>query len=562
MARRFVVSVELLTGLAIGAATAAAAAALMISVLVRRDLTAEAAHMAASTAALLSDAVDSPLDSETFEEAVAPLLAAGELRGAALFDAEGRLITGVGTTSPPEPGEGGGEGWSWSGPSGSGAVVGVLPPQPALGAVHGTLLGFLAAMTLVLGVLALYTPRYLERTVLEPLRGILAEADRFTPGGGGSAEEAGASFHRLVEMLGDRERRLGELMTEAERRADVLEKRSTAILAALGSAVVALDGSGAVTHSNRLAEELFRLDPAPCGALLPWDRTEEGRQLHRVLMELGESGGESSEFQTGSQGKGDEHIYAVKTSRSPSGETVVMVTDVTRIGELERRLAEQAAMADMGAAAAGISHEMGNTLCALSGFVDLLARGHADERTERILEEVRREVESARSMIDAFGLLSGSPEPDMAVVEGGEIELACRRACSVAGERCSFETGGGPFRVAADPRLLESCVRNLVRNAVEASPDCTVEVTLRSGPDGVRIEVSDNGPGLSMDPEEVFRPFRSTKVPGKGNMGLGLPVSRRIVRAMGGDLVLASSGPDGVRFIIWLPLPGEVHGNG
>jgi signal transduction histidine kinase len=71
------------------------------------------------------------------------------------------------------------------------------------------------------------------------------------------------------------------------------------------------------------------------------------------------------------------------------------------------------------------------------------------------------------------------------------------------------------------------------------------------------IEVADTGPGLSLDPEEVFRPFRTTKDRSGGNMGLGLPVSRRIIRAMGGELRAQNNESGGALFTIVLPLEGR-----
>ena len=116
-----------------------------------------------------------------------------------------------------------------------------------------------------------------------------------------------------------------------------------------------------------------------------------------------------------------DRMYSVVISRSRADEIVVLVTDVTRISELERKMADQTAMADIGAASAGISHEMGNTLCALSGFVDLLTRGHSDARTQNIISEVKREVDSAQDLINSFGSLARSPEPVTADLDKDDI---------------------------------------------------------------------------------------------------------------------------------------------
>ena len=74
-------------------------------------------------------------------------------------------------------------------------------------------------------------------------------------------------------------------------------------------------------------------------------------------------------------------------------------------------------------------------------------------------------------------------------------------------------------------------------------------------PDGewVRIVVLDNGPGIPADAvNDIFRPFVSTK--GSRGTGLGLPVSRKILREHGGDLTVQSQVGKGSKFVLRLPM--------
>ena len=548
---RFVLGVELLTGLSIGAAAAAAAVALIITILIGEDLRTEAGHMAMATALTMAANLDMEDMQGSFEETAVPLVQGGSAAAVALFDSTGSALFIL--TSPGLEVDAGPDDWYRSPVTGGEHSVGVVPAVTPFGKLRSALLTGLAALTICLAVLAVITPKYLAGTVLTPLRGILVEADRFSGGKGSTAEAAGASFHRLIELLHERESQLDDLRREAETRADIVEKRSAAILSGLGSAVLALGGDGTITLFNPLAGQLFSLSGPDTGDPFPWERTEAGRALKPVLMNLGLTGGTAGEFQLTDGEDGTQRMFGVSESRSPSGEVVVLVTDVTRIGDLERRIAEQDSMADIGAASAGISHEMGNTLCALSGFVDLLARGHSDERTLRILQEVREEVESAQALIGSFASLSASPEPVDSTLSDSDVLQICKDVCNDR-EGCEVSLKGPRFTVCADAKLLESCVRNLVRNAIEADGTTRVDVTLDSVAGQMRLEVADDGPGLDMDPEEIFRPFRSTKDRDQGNMGLGLPVSRRIIRSMGGELRTAEGTGRGALFIITLPL--------
>ena len=80
-----------------------------------------------------------------------------------------------------------------------------------------------------------------------------------------------------------------------------------------------------------------------------------------------------------------------------------------------------------------------------------------------------------------------------------------------------------------------------------------VQTLIESGGEWARIIVLDNGPGVPPDKlEEIFKPFVSSK--GAKGTGLGLPVSRKILREHGGDIVVQSQMGTGSKFILRLPL--------
>jgi two-component system NtrC family sensor kinase len=103
--------------------------------------------------------------------------------------------------------------------------------------------------------------------------------------------------------------------------------------------------------------------------------------------------------------------------------------------------------------------------------------------------------------------------------------------------------------------LVKQVLLNLCLNAQEAMPQGG-EITIRTSQSGdrwARVEVSDTGPGLAPEvAEHVFEPYFSTKPRGTG---LGLALTRRIVRAHEGTIVAASHPGTGTTFAITLPLP-------
>jgi signal transduction histidine kinase len=79
-----------------------------------------------------------------------------------------------------------------------------------------------------------------------------------------------------------------------------------------------------------------------------------------------------------------------------------------------------------------------------------------------------------------------------------------------------------------------------------------VQVTVAHERDVVAIEIADSGPGITAEHRaRVFEPLFTTKARG---VGLGLPLSRSIANANGGDLVLVSSPGEGARFRFTLPV--------
>lgn len=214
-------------------------------------------------------------------------------------------------------------------------------------------------------------------------------------------------------------------------------------------------------------------------------------------------------------------------------------------------------------ASTSFAHEIGTPLNTLSGHFQLLGedlRAHGPPDTTRRLELVQGQLERVSGIVRAWLTRGGWPQPSPEVVD---LRVLVRRMLefmepSLAAEGVIAAIEEQPGRVArasCDPELVEQILLNLLKNAVEVLPRGG-HVVLTVGVEGpiAWVTVTDDGPGMSDDvKQQLFNPFATTK--GPLGTGLGLTVSRRLARVLGGDLVHQASA-SGTCWRLTLPAAG------
>jgi two-component system sensor histidine kinase KdpD len=212
-------------------------------------------------------------------------------------------------------------------------------------------------------------------------------------------------------------------------------------------------------------------------------------------------------------------------------------------------------------AISGVAHELRTPIAAVRGAASALRREGVDEETrDRLLAVIEDAVSELSRLVDdlldADRLDAGALAVELGPVDVVQVARSVVEA-AVAATGAPIELvppAGEPPIARADAGRLRQTVANLVDNAVRYSPaGSPVEVRVEHTGDGVRIAVSDSGPGIpAADRERIFEPFVRLSS-GTAGSGLGLYLARELVRAMSGELRLATSGKDGSTFAIDLP---------
>lgn len=230
-----------------------------------------------------------------------------------------------------------------------------------------------------------------------------------------------------------------------------------------------------------------------------------------------------------------------------------------RLRTLQADLVQANRLAHLGQIVAGVAHEINQPVAAIRANADnaltLLSREQPQAAQDK-LTRIQGLTERIGSIVeDLRGFARKTPPRTTTVVvdeavEGALLLVSSRmRDEGVAVER----TGQARVSAQGDRIRLEQVLVNLLQNAFEAlgdQADARIGLDISTTDDLVVIAVTDNGPGLSqVTLRTLFTPFSTTKPNG---LGLGLVISRDIVEAFGGSLVVASPERRGARFEVRL----------
>jgi two-component system sensor histidine kinase PilS (NtrC family) len=375
----------------------------------------------------------------------------------------------------------------------------------------------------------------------------------------------------LAGVLGERVQRTAGDLERTERELDRVKLDNDAILRHLATGVLTVDETGAIGYLNPAAAQVLGVRaedlcgrpveqafPARLDSLreLVQDSRDQGRGRARAELTVTTANGRTLPLGASTN--------VLRHEDKLTG-VVAVFQDLTEVREMERRARRNETLAEVGALAAGIAHELRNGLKPISGSVEVLQRElKLEGETADLMDLIARE--SARLNKFVTDLLSYSRERDLAL-EPVKLDDHLRELVSTlrhdprraAGVQVDYVGCQGPAeapeeaRLAVDPEQMRQVWLNLAANALEAIGErgtLTVSWSVRDE-DQVAVEFRDDGPGIDADDlRRVGEPFFTTK---RGGTGLGLAIALRIVERHGGGLTLESVAGRGTTARVTLP---------
>jgi two-component system sensor kinase FixL len=341
-------------------------------------------------------------------------------------------------------------------------------------------------------------------------------------------------------------------------------------------AVVCIDPEGTILLFNTVAEEIFghprndvvggpvsRLMPEPWAAehdqyLARYRTTGEPHVIGRIRNVEGlRASGElfPVELSVSEMREGDFTVY------------LAIIRDMTEHWRTAEHLRQRERLADIGALAARIVHDVANPLAGLTMLAERIRRriertpnapvssvAAATEQIDQTIRQLERLVQDFKDFVREQRLQQTSidvPAFLREVIEFWRLEAAAH----AVELRVRVPNDTPPVR--GDRDKLRRVLDNLLKNALEAidhGPG-TVDVDVSAADHVLRVVITDSGSGV---PEHVdpFALFETTK---RGGTGLGLPVCRQIVEAHGGRIALASREVGGAEAVVELPFDGPPH---
>lgn len=403
---------------------------------------------------------------------------------------------------------------------------------------------------------------------------------------GDEVEDLGNAFNRMAQALSDKEAEL----IQAKNTMDSIFNGITAGIAYISEDYRIIHANPTYWALQANVDEGTSREPLKCFDLL-WQAKEACTNCPgKSAMETGQPASLGKEIRT-QEGKKNIlwiHAYPVRDEKGMPGGFIEYVMDITQQRKLEMDLKiyteqledivqertrelkvaqvqinHQEKMAALGQMAAGIAHEIGNPLAALSSLVQSMdIRKAGDEKNALMKDQIKRMSNIVKEMTDFA-------RPASHHIRLSHINQMIQSALGISRYdprlneiNISTSLDSEIPALKLDEDQLLQVFMNLILNAADAmGGKGSLTIISRLKEHAIDIRFEDTGPGISEDLiARIFEPFFTTKDAGSGT-GLGLSVSYGIIQSMGGEIKASNRKKGGAVFAVTIPFPSKGQRN-
>jgi signal transduction histidine kinase/HAMP domain-containing protein len=420
-------------------------------------------------------------------------------------------------------------------------------------------------LVLVFGLLIGFTIYFISRAYTKPLQSIEQMAENLTAGdfdyridyeGKDEFTETFSSINKSLEKV--------SVLNESYKKA---EKRINALLQVVDESIILLDQKKEVISYNEAAVELFQ---CPLELLFE-SHFKQVQNMNSELKKLIDM-----VFEDGQNIRAREMIlwlpdgrdvlarvssFVFKEDDKLSG-VLLTIKDQKLINELQRNLQRSMKFGVIANLASSISHEIKNPLSSMAIHAEILNVRFQDmemenkDVVEKSLDVLQNEVKRLNRIISQFFNLARVKKTDLMLIDINKVvddvltlvsQQAIERNIKVEVDLCE------PIeRIYGDPDQLTQVILNILLNSFQAiHHDGVAKIRTRQNSLSVRIEIEDNGCGMTPETQErLFELYYTTKHDGGG---IGMAICKNIVEAHEGTITFESMLDKGTTFCIELP---------
>ncbi len=352
----------------------------------------------------------------------------------------------------------------------------------------------------------------------------------------------GDSFRDLVNAMNGVIQRFGAIRRQREEALHFLQ----ALMDHAPVSMLVLDKVGHIEFQNRAFKQMIGNRP-----IHHMDELEEGEpELAKALIALGHDDAKNIKLHRAS---GLENRSLRSTRFAIFGKVLTLISIQNISSELETR--EQESWQKLMRV---LTHEIMNSITPLTSLAEtaevLLEQDAVENKPDitRALQTIHRRGEGLLNFTRAYRSVAKTTEVNWEKVALGPLLEGIIHLQSPEAEKLGLTLKlevSKDLHIEADHSLLEQVILNLLLNAMQASKEGdTIRISALQKGNKIELRIEDQGTGISSDDlDKIFVPFFTTKASGSG---VGLSISRQLIRQMGGSLRLESKEGEGTGAIV------------